>query len=109
MMMVIFILLMRSLFYATYYGACDIICVLYRYAFDFAFICKIVKQVLIEMEPFIEKTIKSAVATAIDAILPQLEKSVLGENERLTKTIGDLHSVIQSQEFDADRLAQYSR
>ena len=61
------------------------------------------------MEPFIERTIKAAVATAIDAILPQLEKSVLVENERLTKTIGDLRSAIQSQAFDVDRLAQYSR
>ena len=64
------------------------------------------KQVLIEMEPFIEKTIKAAVATVIDTILPQLEKSVIGENERLTNTIGYLRSVIQSQAFDADRLAQ---
>ncbi len=72
-------------------------------------VAEIVKQVLVEMEPFIERTIKAAVATAIDAILPQLEKSVLVENERLTKTIGDLRSVIQSQAFDVDRLAQYSR
>ena len=72
-------------------------------------VAEIVKQVLVEMEPFIERTIKAAVATAIDAILPQLEKSVLGENERLTKTIGDLRSVIQSQAFDVDRLVQYSR
>ena len=72
-------------------------------------VAEIVKQVLVEMEPFIERTIKAAVATAIDAILPQLEKSVLVENERLTKTIGDLRSVIQSQVFDVDRLAQYSR
>ena len=65
----------------------------------------IVKQVLNEMQPFIERTIQAAVATAIEA----MEKSVLGQNEQLTKTICDLRSVIQSQVFDVDRLAQYSR
>ena len=68
-------------------------------------VAAIVKQVLLEMQPFIERTIQAAVATAIEA----MEKSVLGENERLTKTICDLRSVIQSQAFDVDRLAQYSR
>ena len=67
---------------------------------------KIVIQVFIEMNPFVERMIKAAVATAIDAILPQLEKSVLAENERLTKTIGNVRSMIQSQAIDADRLAQ---
>ena len=65
-------------------------------------IAVLVKQVLIEMQPFIERTIQAAVATAIEA----MEKSVLGENERLTKTICDLRSVIQSQAFDVDRMAQ---
>ena len=60
---------------------------------------------VIEMQPFIERTIQAAVATAIEA----MEKSVPGENERLTKTSCDLRSVIQSQAFDVDRLAQYSR
>ena len=69
------------------------------------YVAAIVKQVLLEMQPFIERTIQAAVATAIEA----MEKSVHGENERLTKTICDLRSVIQSQAFDVDRLAQYSR
>ena len=70
-------------------------------------VAEIGRQVQVEMEPFTERTIKAAVATAIDAILPQLEKSVLGESERLTKTIGDLRSVIQSQASGVDRPAQY--
>ena len=60
-------------------------------------VAEIVKQVLVEMEPFIERTIMVAVDIAIEAILLQLEKNVLAENERLTKV------------FDIDMVAQHCR
>ena len=68
-----------------------------------------VKVVMAEMEPLFERTITSAVATAIKAMLPQLEASITAENERMSKEIGDLRSTLQSQPFELDRLAQYSR
>ena len=61
-----------------------------------------VKVVMAEMEPLFERTITSAVATAIEAMLPQLEAS-------MSKEIGDLRSTLQSQTFEHDRLPQYSR
>ena len=62
-----------------------------------------------EMAPLFERTIKAAVATAIEAMLPQLEASIAAENERLSKEVGHLRSALQSQAFELDRLAQYSR
>ncbi len=56
-----------------------------------------------------ERTIKAAVATAIEPMLPQLEASIAAENDRLTKEVGHLRSALQSQAFELDRLAQYSR
>ena len=56
-----------------------------------------------------EKTIKAAVATAIEAMLPQLDASIAAENDRLTKEVGHLRAALQSQAFELDRLAQYSR
>ena len=72
-------------------------------------VADIVKAVMSEMEPLFEKTIKAAVATAIEAMLPQLEASIAAENDRLTKEVGHLRSALQSQAFELDRLAQYSR
>ena len=69
----------------------------------------IVKAVMAEMAPLFERTIKAAVATAIEAMLPQLEASIAAENERLSKELGHLRSALQSQAFELDRLAQYSR
>ena len=69
----------------------------------------IVKAVMAEMAPLFERTIKAAVATAIEAMLPQLEASIVAENERLSKEVGHLRSALQSQAFELDRLAQYSR
>ena len=69
----------------------------------------IVKAVMAEMAPLFERTIKAAVATAIEAMLPQLEASIAAENERLSKEVGHLRSALQSQVFELDRLAQYSR
>ena len=69
----------------------------------------IVKAVMAEMAPLFERTIKAAVATAIEAMLPQLEASIAAENERLSKEVGHLRSALQSQAFELDRLAQYSR
>ena len=69
----------------------------------------IVKAVMVEMAPLFERTIKEAVATAIEAMLPQLEASIAAENDRLTKEVGHLRSALQSQAFELDRLAQYSR
>ena len=68
-----------------------------------------VKVVMAEMEPLFERTITSAVAIAIEAMLPQLEASITAENERMSKEISDLRSTLQSQAFELDRLAQYSR
>ena len=62
-----------------------------------------------EMAPLFERTIKAAVATAVEAILPQLEASIAAENDRLSKEIGHLRSALQSQPFELDQLAQYSR
>ena len=69
----------------------------------------IVKAVMAEMAPLFERTIKAAVATAIEAMLPQPEASIAAENERLSKEVGHLRSALQSQAFKLDRLAQYSR
>ena len=69
----------------------------------------IVKAVMAEMAPLFERTIKAAVATAIEAMLPQLEASIAAENERLSKEVRHLRSALQSQAFELDRLAQYSR
>ena len=69
----------------------------------------IVKAIMAEMAPMFERTIKAAVATAIEAMLPQLEASIAAENERLSKEVGHLRSALQSQAFELDRLAQYSR
>ena len=68
-----------------------------------------VKVVMAEMEPLFERTITAAVVTAIEAMLPQLEASITAENERMSKEISDLRSTLQSQPFELDRLAQYSR
>ena len=72
-------------------------------------VADIVKAVMSEMEPLFEKTIKAAVATTIEAMLPQLEASIAAENDRLTKEVGHLRSALQSQAFELDRLAQYSQ
>ena len=72
---------------------------------DTTTIADTVRQVLAEMEPFIENTIRSAVTTAIGAIVPEIEKSVRAENDQ----IGQLKAQVQSQAFAHDRLEQYSR
>ena len=55
----------------------------------------IVKTVMVEMAPLFERTIKAAVATAIEAMLPQLEASIVAENKRLSKEVGDMRSALQ--------------
>ena len=71
-------------------------------------IADIIKKVIVEMALTIEKTINSAVASALETIV-QLEASLKAENERLQKTVADLRIKLQSQEFEIDKLAQYSR
>ena len=62
---------------------------------------------MVEMAHLFERTIKAA--TAIEAMLPQLEASIAADNERLSKEVGHFRSALQSQAFELDRLAQYSR